>query len=79
MLGACDVLVAEKDHAVLEQCLADLGHQAFVLGGRSQVNVGQLRTDGAGQRIDFHRAGQRAGADKGGCCANLVFHWEVSL
>ena len=79
MLGAGDVLVAEEDHAVLEQRLANLGHQAFIFSGSTQVYVGEFCAYGAGQRVDLQSARQRAGTDNGRCGANVCFHCEVSL
>ncbi len=59
VLGARDVLVAEEQHLVLQQQRADLGHQAGVARSDAQIDIAKLGADGAGQRLDPDRAGQR--------------------
>ncbi|MNP39633.1 hypothetical protein D3C76_1332180 [compost metagenome] len=54
MLGVADVLVAQEQHAVLEQLLANFGEQPIVMDGVGQVQADQFRTDGAGQLFDLH-------------------------
>ncbi|MNJ26112.1 hypothetical protein D3C77_205780 [compost metagenome] len=54
MLGAADVLVAQKQHPVLEQLRPELVEQVVIVNRIRQVNPGHLSADGAGQLFDVH-------------------------
>ncbi|MNY82098.1 hypothetical protein D3C86_2240170 [compost metagenome] len=54
MIGAAEVLVAQEQHAMLEQLDADLGEQAVVVDGVGQLDADQLGADGTGQLFDLH-------------------------
>ncbi|MNT82272.1 hypothetical protein D3C72_2219830 [compost metagenome] len=54
MFGMSDVLIAQEQHAMLEQLNANLGEQAIVMDGIREFDADQLRADGAGQLFDFH-------------------------
>ena len=65
VLGARDVLVAEEQHPVLQQQLADLGDQRGIARGDAEVDVAQLCADCAGERLDPDRIRQRLRAYDG--------------
>ncbi len=65
MRGAADVLIAEEQHAMLQQQRSDLGDQAVVLRGRRQAHVAEFCADGAGELVDRDRPIQRRGTDDG--------------
>ena len=48
MLGARDVLIAQEQHAVLQQRRADLGEQAVIVNGIGQIHADQFGADRAG-------------------------------
>ncbi|MCY1430561.1 hypothetical protein D9M71_465110 [compost metagenome] len=54
VLGTADVLVAQEQHLVLEQQLADLGEQAVVAGGVGQAYAADFGADAAGQLFNTH-------------------------
>ena len=55
VLGAGDVLVAKEQHLVLEQERLDLREQGVVARGVAEIDVDELGSDGAGQRLDLDR------------------------
>jgi hypothetical protein len=65
VVGAADVLVAEEQHAVLEQQAADLGEQIIVDRRRRQAHVAEFGADVASQLLDGDRIAQGRGADDG--------------
>ncbi|MCY1379974.1 hypothetical protein D9M69_677440 [compost metagenome] len=54
MLGTGDVLVAQEQHLVLEQELADFSEEAIVVRGIRQVHADQLGTDTASELFYAH-------------------------
>ena len=54
MLGTAEGLLAQKQHAMPEQLLADLGEQSVVMNGVSQVHADQFGANAAGQLFDLH-------------------------
>ena len=52
VLGPRDVLIAEEEHAVLEQQRADFHHQFRRARGDAEIDVGELGADGARERLD---------------------------
>ncbi|MNG31012.1 hypothetical protein D3C84_1167490 [compost metagenome] len=54
MLGATEVLVAQEQHAVLEQLGADRREQAIVMDGVGEVDADQLGANVVGQLFDLH-------------------------
>ena len=54
--GDVKLLVAEKDHAMTQKRGADFGDDRRTQGGR-QIDPGNLRAEGGGQRRDGQRAG----------------------
>ena len=82
VLGARDVLVAEEQHAMLQQQGADLRDQRRVARSDAKVDVGQFGADRAGELLDPDRSLQRLGADDGrraGCGARNVGRCHVSV
>jgi len=77
MLGAGDVLVAEKQHLVLQQQRPDLGHQFGIARGDAKVHVRYFGADRAGQRLGLRRA-VLGGRDAGGGahCGFLPRSWS---
>jgi hypothetical protein len=73
VLGPRDVLIAEEEHAVLEQQRANLGDEAGVARRDTEVDVEQLGADRAGQRLDLDR-GEAGGAHDGGRCGGRNGH-----
>ncbi len=55
VFGARDVLVAEEQHAVLQQQRTDLGHQRGVARGDTQVHIRKLGPERTAQRFDLDR------------------------
>jgi len=56
MLGARDVLVAQEQHAVLEQRCANFSKEPIVANGIGEIHTGQFGADGIGQLFDLHAA-----------------------
>jgi len=78
VLGAGDVLVAEKQHLVLQQQRADLGHQPGIARGGAKVHVRYFGADSAGQRLGLRCVvlGGGRGADCGPHCRFLPRSWS---
>jgi hypothetical protein len=54
VLGTAEVLVAQEQHTVLEQLLAQLGEQFVIVNRIGQVDATHLSTDRAGQLFNVH-------------------------
>ena len=54
------LLVAQKQHLVLQQQRTNLGEQRIVVHGVGQVDPVQLGANGTGHRLDAHRARKAA-------------------
>jgi hypothetical protein len=67
VFGAREILVAEKENLVLQKQRADLGYELRVARSDSEVHVGKLGTDRAGEWLDLDRGLQCASADDGRC------------
>ena len=65
MVGARDVLVAKKQHLVLEKQRPDFGEQDIVAGRIPEVDAEHLGADVARQLLDRDRS-KRIGADDAG-------------
>lgn len=54
VFGTAEVLVAQEQHTVLKQLLAQLGEQVVVVNRVGQVDATHLGTDRASQLFDVH-------------------------
>ena len=54
VLGAADVLIAQKHHPMLEQLGTNLGKKTVVVDRIGEVHADQFRADVAGQLFDSH-------------------------
>ncbi|MNY80832.1 hypothetical protein D3C86_2220720 [compost metagenome] len=54
VLGAGDVLVAQEQHAVLEQLGTNFAEQAVVMDGIGELDADQFGADVAGQLFNLH-------------------------
>src|SRR6476620_9891190 len=71
MLGTGNVLVAEEQHAVLQQKRPDLLKEVVVDDGSAEVDVAELGADAAGQLLNLQRSEPRRTHDG---YAGLGFH-----
>ncbi len=67
VLGASDVLIAEEQHAMLDQQGPDLGHECGVARCGTEAHVGQFGSNRASQGFDPDAGFERARGDHGGC------------
>ncbi|MNT04912.1 hypothetical protein D3C72_1395100 [compost metagenome] len=79
VLRARDVLVAEEQHAMLQEQRPDFCHLLVVLGCRAQVDVAEFCADRASQGLDPDRAAQRGCADHCGCRLQALIHGRCLL
>jgi hypothetical protein len=54
MLGARDLLIAQKEHAMREQRAADSGEERVVVNGIGEIDAGQFRAECASELLDMH-------------------------
>ena len=66
VLGPGEVLVAQEQHLVLEQERFDLREQGVVARRVAEIDVDELGSDGAGQRLDLDRRVQPTTTSDGG-------------
>ena len=78
VLGARNVLVAEKQHLVLQQQRPNFSDQSGVARRDPEVHVRKLRTNRAGERLDLDRRLQHIGADDSRARLNDLRHDVVS-
>ena len=54
MIGARDVLIAQEQHLVIQQCLLDRTEQIVIPRGFGQVDAAQFSPDVLGEALDLH-------------------------
>ena len=76
VLGARDVLVAEEEHAVLQQQRADLGHQRWSREA-TPSSRGSVGANGTGQSGSTDRIKKRSRAHHGGAAGRAVARFMI--